>query len=108
MCEQHSPVPSQAVSDKVMRATINAIKECEQEKITALGKLMSTLKPVQVTKIKTGKKRKGPHHDSCQTLEENGKEKRASISRKEMSIAIEPTPKRKRGRPRKDNSDQAK
>ena len=50
MCEQHSSVPSQVISSDIMKATVNEIKECEQEKLTTLYKMMSSLKPIEVIK----------------------------------------------------------
>ena len=67
MCEQHSSVPSQVISSDIMKATVNEIKECEQEKLTTLYKMMSSLKPIKVIK------KKGTDNVCRKTLEENDK-----------------------------------
>jgi len=101
MCEQHSSVPSQLLSCDATRATVEAIKECEREKITALREMMSDLKPVEVKNNITAKKRNCPDHACSQTSVKKKKGKSSPDSQNENGSTTEPPLKRNRGRPRK-------
>jgi len=100
-CEKHSGVRSELMSSELMKATIDAIREIQQEKTAALVTMMSRLRPVEVKKVKVGKKRNSPNKDCSKIFDEEEDEGRASTSRKKKDMPIEPPKKRGRGRPRK-------